>query len=66
MQLSDFLHSLRSMDLIVENIQFEPDGGMEAYSRAVLVSLKTKKSIDHVEIRNMVKQIEGVIHLEEL
>ena len=65
-QLSDFLHSLRSMDLIVENIQFEPDGGMEAYSRAVLVSLKTKKSIDHVEIRNMVKQIEGVIHLEEL
>ena len=65
-QLSDFLHSLRSMDLIVENVQFEPDGGMEAYSRAVLVSLKTKKSIDHVEIRNMVKQIEGVIHLEEL
>ena len=65
-QLSDFLHSLRSMDLIVENIQFEPDGAMEAYSRAVLVSLKTKKSIDHVEIRNMVKKIDGVIHLEEL
>ena len=65
-QLSDFLHSLRSMDLIVENIQFEPDGGMEAYSRAVLVSLKTKKSIDHVQIREMVKQIDGVIHLEEL
>ena len=65
-QLSDFLHSLRSLDLIVENIQFEPDGGMEAYSRAVLVSLKTKKSIDHVQIREMVKKIDGVIHLEEL
>ena len=65
-QLSDFLHSLRSMDLIVENIQFEPDGGMEAYSRALLVSLKTKKSIDHVQIREMVKKIDGVIHLEEL
>ena len=65
-QLSDFLHSLRSMDLIVENIQFEPDGGMEAYSRALLVSLKTKKSIDHVQIREMVSKIDGVVHLEEL
>ena len=65
-QLSDFLHSLRSLDLIVENIQFEPDGGMEAYSRALLVSLKTKKSIDHVQIREMVSKIDGVVHLEEL
>ena len=65
-QLSDFLHSLRSMDLIVENIQFEPDGGMEAYSRALLVSLKTKKSIDHVQIREVVSKIDGVVHLEEL
>ena len=64
--LSDFLHDLRELDLRIENLQFEADGSVDADSRAILLSLKSKKAEDHVLLRDKIKRIEGVLHLEEL
>lgn len=64
--LSDFLHDLRELDLRIENLQFEPDGSVDADSRAILISLKSKMAEDHVLLRDKIKRIEGVLHLEEL
>ena len=64
--LSVFLQNIRELDLKLENLQFEPDGGFEADTRAILVSLKAKKATDHVMLREKIKRIDGVVHLEEL
>ncbi len=64
--VSNFLQSLRELDLKLENIQFEPEAGFEANTRAVLLSLKAKKATDHKMLRAKIRQIEGVVHLEEL
>lgn len=64
--LSVFLQNIRGLDLKLENLQFEPDGGFETDTRAILVSLKAKKATDHVMLREKIKKIDGVVHLEEL
>lgn len=64
--VSNFLQSLRELDLKLENIQFEPEAGFEANTRAVLLTLKAKKATDHKMLRAKIRQIEGVVHLEEL
>jgi putative Mg2+ transporter-C (MgtC) family protein len=64
--VATFLQCLREMDLKLENIQFEPDGGFEADTRAVLLTLKAKKATDHKMLRDKIRKIQGVAHLEEL
>ncbi len=64
--VSNFLQSIRELGLKLENVQFEPDGGFEANTRAVLVTLKAQKATDHKMLRAKIRQIEGVVHLEEL
>jgi putative Mg2+ transporter-C (MgtC) family protein len=64
--VASFLQCLREMDLKLENIQFEPDGGFEAETRAVLLTLKAKKATDHKMLRDKIRKIQGVVHLEEL
>ena len=64
--LSDFLHSLRELDLRIDDLQFEADGSVDANSRAILLSLKSKEAEDHVVLCDKIKRIDGVLHLEEL
>lgn len=64
--LSAFTQSLRSMDLQIEGVQFESDGSLECNTRGIIITLKSKKREDHVLLREKIKQIEGVVHLEEL
>ena len=64
--VSTFLQQLRELDLKLESVQFEPDAGFEAESRAVLLTVKAKKAVDHVSIRSKIRKIEGVLYLEEL
>jgi len=64
--VSSFLQNIRELDLKLESIQFEPDGGFEADTRAVLVTLKAKKATDHRTLREKIRKIDGVVHLEEL
>jgi len=64
--LSAFLQSLRELDLKLEHIQFEPEGGFGTQSRAVIITVKLKKAEDHVLLRQKIRNIQGVLHLEEL
>ncbi len=64
--VSHFLQNIRDLDLKLENLQFEPDGGFEENTRAVLVTLKARKATDHRALRAKIRQIVGVVHLEEL
>lgn len=64
--VSSFIKKLKDLDLRMESIQFEPDGGLEADTRAVLITLRSKKATDHVTLRSKIRKIEGVVHLEEL
>ena len=64
--VSTFLQQIRELDLKLESVQFEPEGGFEAETRAVLMTLKAKKATDHKMLRAKIRQIEGVVHLEEL
>lgn len=63
--VSSFLQQLRELDLKLESVQFESDG-FEADTRAILVSVKAKKAIDHKTLRNKISKLDGVVHLEEL
>lgn len=64
--LNEFLKKIRELDLKIEDIQFEPDSSYEAYTRAVILTLRSKKTEDHVVLREKIKKIEGVVYLEEL
>lgn len=64
--VSTFIKKLKELDLKTESISFEPEGGLEADSRAVLLTVKAKKATDHVTLRSKIRQIDGVVHLEEL
>ena len=64
--VSSFLQNIRELDLKLENVQFEPDGGFETDTRAALVTLKSRKATDHKMLRTKIRQIPGVLHLEEL
>ena len=64
--VSTFIKKLKELDLRMESISFEPDGGLESDSRAVLLTAKAKEATDHVTLRGKIRKIEGVVHLEEL
>ena len=64
--VSMFLQNLREIDLKLENLQFEPDGGFEDSTRAVILTLRAKKATDHKTLRDKIRKMEGVVPLEEL
>ena len=64
--VAQFVQDLKALDLKMESIQFEPEGGFEADTRAVILTLKAKKAMDHKLLREQIRKIEGVVHLEEL
>lgn len=64
--VAKFVQDLKALDLKMESIQFEPEGGFEADTRAVILTLKAKKAMDHKLLREQIRKIEGVVHLEEL
>ena len=44
--LSEFTQALRSFNLNIESLEFEPDGAIQAETRAMVVSLKSPKRQD--------------------
>lgn len=64
--LSEFTQKLRSMDLQIEGLQFEAEGMHENNTRGIIIALKSKKREDHILLREKIRKIEGVVHLEEL
>jgi len=65
-RICTFLQSIRVLGLKLENIQFEPEGGIESGVRGLLLTVKTPKAVDHKTLRDQIRALEGVSHLEEL
>lgn len=64
--MGTFIRELRELNLDIENIQTENDSVMEKETYALIVSLKSKKRIDHGTLLEELRGIDGVVHMEEL
>ena len=64
--LADFLQHVRDLDFKVDSIENEPSATVENDSRALLMTLKAHKAEDHVILSERIKNIPGVVHIEEL
>jgi len=68
MSLGDLLHSLRNIELDVQDVQRE--SGLETDNgegnRAYIATLKAKKRRNHVDVVEDVRQIPNIVYVEEL
>lgn len=64
--LFEFTQNLRELQLQVEGLQFEHDGGLEQNTRAVILTLKSNKREDHYDLQEKIKSLDGVVYLETL
>ena len=64
--LYQFTQSLRALEFQIEGIQFEQDGGLEANTRAVILTLKSNKRADHSDLIKKIRGLPGIVYLESL
>lgn len=62
--VSLFLQQLRDSDLILEQLQFEPNNRMDAELRCILLTVKTRKYVDHIQLRDQIRNMDGVVYLQ--
>ena len=65
LSLADFLHQVRKIGLEITNVMRE-NGTGEAGTRCYTASIKSQKRCHHVEIMDRIRDIAGVIWIEEL
>ena len=64
--LGDFIRSIREMELEMTDVQFEADAAMEPGTRAFLATMRSQKRQNHILVLDKIRQLEGVVHVEEL
>ena len=64
--LGDFIRNVRELGLEIEGIQFEHDGTLADGTRALITTLKSKQRRDHILLMEDIRQMKGIIHVEEL
>jgi putative Mg2+ transporter-C (MgtC) family protein len=62
--VSAFLRDLRCMNLKPENLQFDSNSRMDGDIRGLLITLKSGKSADQMQLLETIRGMDGVIHLE--
>lgn len=64
--LGQFLRHLRKMELEFENIQLDREASVDEDVRSLVATLKSKKRVNHKKLLNEIRELEGVMYLEEL
>lgn len=64
-RIGEFLQHLRDLELVPQELQFEPSSRTDLEIRGVLLTLKSRKFVDHVQLRDKICSIDGVVYLEE-
>ena len=64
--VSKLTQAIRKMDLTIESIQFDSDGWLESNTRGVVLCLKSRKWEDYLQLREKLRKIDGIMHLEVL
>ena len=54
------------MELEIESVELEQDVILDDGMRALMLTLKNKKRLDHQKLIAKISKIEGIVHLEEL
>lgn len=62
--LGDLLRTIRDMGLDIQDVQ--RDSGLDNGNRAYVATLKSKKRRNHLELIDEIRQIGGIIYVEEL
>ena len=63
--IGELMRSLRALDFEISSMQLEnalPEDG----SRALITTLKAKKRADHTKLLEKIRQLNGIVYLEEL
>ena len=64
--LGALIRQLREMELEIESVELEQDVILDDGMRALMLTLKNKKRLDHQKLIAKISKIEGIVHLEEL
>ena len=64
--VGNLIRDLRDLNLEVESLQMEQDVVLEDNARPLIATLKAKKRVDHNILIEKIKQLDGIVHLEEL
>lgn len=63
--LGGFIRCVRDLNLDVESIQLENDGSMDN-GNAVIVSLRSHNRVNHKQLMEKLREIQGVLYLVEI
>ena len=66
MPIGTLVRQVREMNIDIEDVQLEHDTVPEDGARSLIATLKCQKRIDHLVLMESIREIEGVIYLEEI
>ena len=66
MHIGTLVREVRELGIDIEDIQLEHDTVPEDGARSLIATLKCKKRTDHLVLMESIREIEGVIYLEEI
>ena len=61
-----FIHRLRGLNVEVKDIVLDRSSGIEEHTHILTATLKAPKRLDHNQFLEQIRQMEGVVYLEEL
>ncbi len=64
--LGQFLRQLRKMEIDFGDLQLDREISMDEEVHSLVATLKSKKRISHKKILNQIRELDGVVYLEEL
>ena len=64
--LRKFIRDIRSLNVDIEDIQFEQDAAVDSGVRAFVLTLKSAHRRDHIQFMEDIRGIDGIVHIEAL
>lgn len=64
--LREFIRDIRSLNVDIEDIQFEQDATVDSGVRAFVLTLKSTHRRDHIQFMEDIRGIDGIVHIEAL
>ena len=64
--LGQFLRQLRKMDIEFENLQLDRETSVDEEVRSLVATLKSKTRVNHKKLLSELRELDGVMYVEEL
>lgn len=64
--LREFIRDMRSLNVDIEDIQFEQGAVVDSGVRAFVLTLKSAHRRDHIQFMKDIRGIDGIVHIEAL